>query len=172
MSNTFAERYRWAAEILDPHPGEELLEIGCGTGEAADLIATIEPKCRVTAIDRSAKMAAAAERRNAAHIDAGRIYVLNCQLKENAFGDHAFDKIFVYNINVFWMDPAEELREIKRLLKPGGKFFLFHRPPPGGDPAEYAVEFERNLKKVGFEVLNTAINSNEKVNAVSVTSRP
>src|SRR5690606_20984876 len=149
-----------------------LLEIGCGTGEAADLIATIEPKCTVTAIDRSAKMAAAAKRRNAAHIREGRVSILNCSLNDNAFERNVFDKIFVYNINVFWMDPADELREIARLLKPGGKFFLFHRPPPGSDPAEYAVEFERNLKKVGFEVLDISINSNEKVNAVSVISRP
>ena len=172
MSKGFAERYRWAVEIIKPGPGDAILEIGCGTGEAADLIAPLEPRCTVTAVDRSAKMVASALRRNADHVREGRVLILSCPLSDNPFGDSAFDKIFVYNINVFWMDPAEELQEIARLLKSGGMFFLFHRPPPGGDPAEYAVEFERNLKKAGFDVLNVSIDRSEPINSVSVVAHP
>lgn len=172
MSKTFAERYRWAASLIDPRPGEQLLEVGCGYGEAADLLATQEPGCTITAIDRSEKMAAAAARRNAEHISEGRITVHNCDLTDNPFAPDSFDKAIVYNINVFWMDPSAELAEIRRLLRRDGAFFLFHRPPPGGDPLEYAVEFEKNLKEADFAVANVLINRNAAVNAVCVVARP
>jgi ubiquinone/menaquinone biosynthesis C-methylase UbiE len=172
MGREFSERFVWAAKMIDPRPGEELLEIGCGHGELIDVIATRESRCRITAIDRSAKMTAAAARRNADHIALGNVRVEQCELLRNPFESHSFDKAFVYNMNVFWMDPAAELGEIRRILKPKGKFYLFHRPPPGCDPAEYAAAFRQNLENACYRILDETYNLTDKVNAVGIVSTP
>lgn len=39
------------------------------------------------------------------------------------FADNSFDKVFCINVIYFWEQPAEHLKEIYRVLKPGGKFY-------------------------------------------------
>jgi hypothetical protein len=55
--------------------------------------------------------------------------VIHAALNNAALPANSFNKIFVFNLNVFWMDPADELREIARLLTPDGRFYIFHQPP-------------------------------------------
>jgi len=64
-------RLQAVVEQRDIRPGDRVLEIGCGHGVAATLICERLESGRLTAIDRSAKMIAAAGRRNTAHVAAG-----------------------------------------------------------------------------------------------------
>jgi hypothetical protein len=125
----------------------------------------------ITAIDRSSKMTALASARNKRNIDAGKAQIQTGELTGITSLQH-FDKIFLYNINAFWMDPADELSAVKRLLALQGKFFIFHRPPPQGDTREYAAAFEKNLIKYGFSIITTEFNDSPEVNSVCVISRP
>jgi SAM-dependent methyltransferase len=171
MTSKFPERITWAVGVLSPRAGERILEIGCGTGAAVDLICRTEPKCRVTAIDRSAKMAEAASARNAVHVAAGIAGVINADLLDAELEERSYDKIFLFNLNVFWMDPAAEVAAVKRLLARGGRFFIFHQPPPGSDTTEYASVFEKNLRKNGFNVVNILYAEMEPAPCVCVISQ-
>src|SRR5712671_8011157 len=55
---------RRALTALAPHPGESVLDIGCGGGETAlDLARTVAPDGTVVGIDRSAAVLAFAKRK-------------------------------------------------------------------------------------------------------------
>lgn len=171
MGNRTPARISWAADILDVQPDDAILEVGCGRGH------TIRPICerlttgRITAIDRSEKMAKISADSNAVSVEAGKANIIHTDLLNTDLPDSSFDKIFLFNINVFWMDPAEELKTIRRLLKKGGRFYIFHQPPPGCDHKEYAVEFKKNLAVNSFDVIETLYAESGGFDAVCVISK-
>ena len=82
-----------------------------------------------------------------------------------------FDTIIVYNMNVLWMDPKEELDVVAKLLNENGRFFIFHQPPPENDPREYAAEFEKNLTANNFEIEKIEFNDDESIRSVCVAAK-
>jgi cyclopropane fatty-acyl-phospholipid synthase-like methyltransferase len=105
-----AERIVWAVGTLDLAPDDRVLEVGCGHGVAVGLICERLEGGSVLAIDRSAKMIAAAERRNAEHVAAGRATFRAAALHEADLGEGLFDKVLGIHVGVFPRgDPAREL---------------------------------------------------------------
>jgi cyclopropane fatty-acyl-phospholipid synthase-like methyltransferase len=129
MKNEAAERLVWAVETLAVEPTDRLLEIGCGHGVAVSLVCERLNGGRITAIDRSAKMIAMAEKRNRVYVDTGRAAFQVASLAEAVFGEERFGKIFAVNVGLFRAGRAAELATIKRHLTPDGALYLFHQDP-------------------------------------------
>lgn len=165
-------RYTWAVEILDVQAHDTILEIGCGYGHSIPLICSKLGSGLMTAIDRSEKMVKAASEANQQHLESGKVRILHSDLLDSDLQSKQFDKIFLYNLNVFWMDPQDELAEIRRLLKPDGRFYIFHQPPPGHDLSEYEGAFRQNLAKADFEVSEVILNLEAEVRSLSAISQP
>jgi hypothetical protein len=117
-------------------------------------------------------MVQSAIRNNRQKIDSGKAEVCLRELLESKLPSTSFNKVFLFNINAFWMDPASELAEIKRLLKPGGEFFIFHQPPPHHEIEEFVERFESNLAKYGFEIISSNVDVVEGKEMACVRSRP
>ena len=113
-----SERLRRVVDRLDLRPGLRVLEIGCGHGVAATLVC--ERGARLTAIDRSPKMIAAAARRNAVYVDEGRAEFLVARLEDADLGDRRFDRIFAVRVGLFHREPERARRLAERWLAPGG----------------------------------------------------
>lgn len=141
-------RIRWAVDVLDPSPTDRVLEIGCGPGVAAVLVADRLTTGHVTAIDRSATAVERTAARGRAHVEAGRLTVQRSTLADLA--DLAvlavdvdlgppndalrFDKVFAVNVNLFWTSTAEaELAVLRAALAPAGVLLLVYEAP--GDRA-------------------------------------
>ena len=106
-----------ALALLDPQPGEFVIDIGCGDGVLTEQIARAGAK--VIGLDASADMIEAARARG---LDA---FVADCQSLDldrqvDRFGQ--FDAAFS-NAALHWMlDPTGVARGVFRLLRPGGRF--------------------------------------------------
>ena len=172
MARQIPERYRWAASLLDARPDDHILEIGCGRGQMIGPICEGLVSGRLTAIDRSETMVEAARQVNGPHIYSGKAEILRQDLLDAKLPTSSFDKIFLFNINAFWMDPVEELAEIRRLLKPGGTFHLFHQPPPEHEIEEFIDKFKLNLEKNGFQIDSATVESIAGNELACVVSRP
>jgi ubiquinone/menaquinone biosynthesis C-methylase UbiE len=105
---------------LDLRPDDRVLEIGCGHGIAATLVCERLDGGRLTAIDRSAKMIAAAKRRNAAFVEAGKAEFLVAALEDVDLGDRRFDRIFAVRVGLFHREPDRARALAERWLAPGG----------------------------------------------------
>jgi SAM-dependent methyltransferase len=97
--------------LLDPRPGEHILDLGCGDGVLTKRIAGLG--CKVVGVDSSADFVAAA-----------KTLGLNI-LEKNAYElDFApiFDAVFS-NAALHWMKDADVvIRGVARALRPGGRF--------------------------------------------------
>jgi ubiquinone/menaquinone biosynthesis C-methylase UbiE len=118
-----SERLQAVVDRLDIRPGDRVLEVGCGHGVAATLVCERLEGGRLTAIDRSAKMIAAARRRNAAHVEAGTAEFLVMELEHLELGDRRFDTIFAARIGLFRREPERARGLVDPWLAPGGEVF-------------------------------------------------
>jgi len=110
---------------LGVRPDDRVLEIGCGHGVAATLVCERLEGGRLTAIDRSPKMIAAARRRNAAHVEAGRAEFLLGALEDIDLGARRFDTIFAVRVGLFHREPERARALAERWLAPGGTLHAF-----------------------------------------------
>jgi ubiquinone/menaquinone biosynthesis C-methylase UbiE len=124
-----SERLRVIVERLDIRPGDRVLEIGCGHGVAATYVCERLDGGRLTAVDRSPKMIAAAARRNAAHVEAGRAEFLVAALEQLDLGDRRFDKAFAVRVGLFHREPERARRLVEPYLAPGGTLVAIFDPP-------------------------------------------
>jgi ubiquinone/menaquinone biosynthesis C-methylase UbiE len=116
-----SDRLKQVVDALDVQPGQRILEIGCGHGVAATYV--IERGAHLTAIDRSAKMIAAARRRN----PGGEFIVAS--LEDADLGDRRFDTIFACRVGLFQREPDRARALAERWLAPGGKLYVTSDSP-------------------------------------------
>jgi ubiquinone/menaquinone biosynthesis C-methylase UbiE len=153
-----SERLAWAVDVLAVRPDDRLLEVGCGHGVAVTLVCERLGAGHITALDRSATMIAAAEKRNRAHAEAGRAAFVTGAFATADLGEAGFDKIFAVHVAALWREPAANLGRARALLAPGGALYLFNQTP--GWSGQDADAFTRRLAGVlgehGFPRVETA----------------
>jgi len=127
-----SERLRAIVEQLGIGPEDRVLEIGCGHGVAATYVCERLAGGRLTAVDRSETMIAAAARRNAAHVAAGRAEFLVAELEALDLGDRRFDTIFAVRVGLFAREPERARALVEPWLAPGGTIAVFWDAPSRG----------------------------------------
>lgn len=165
------ERINWAVGMLAVKPADTILEIGCGAGIAAEQIAQKLTSGTITAIDQSTAMIKMASKRNNKYIFAGRAVFLTGKLVEIKLPDRLYDKIFAFNVSIFWKNPSYELQIIKSHLSPDGAFYLFHQPPYDvtKQVAEKAIE---QFRKNDFEIAEIIFKELYPAPAFCIISKP
>jgi demethylmenaquinone methyltransferase / 2-methoxy-6-polyprenyl-1,4-benzoquinol methylase len=119
---SFGQDPRWRRALVTgvaPRAGDRVLDVATGTGMvAAELLARAD--CSVVGIDQSAEMLAAARARFAA-ADAARVELVEGQAEALPFADQSFDALTFTYLLRYVDDPAATMRELARVLRPGGR---------------------------------------------------
>lgn len=151
MAGKVPERIRLAVHQVDPQPGEQILEIGCGPGVAALMVADrIGADGHLVALDRSATALDRARTRTAGYAD--RISFVESDLGSYA-ADRVFDKAFCVNVNLFWTSSADrELAVLRSCLRPGGKVCICYDSPNGRPSERVVLAVTEALARNGFLV--------------------
>ncbi len=127
---------RWTISLLQIFPDDQVLEIGCGAGRGLELVAIRLRDGHVTGLDLSPVMVRRAQRRNASALKDGRVAVRAGDVSNLPFPDRRFDKVFSIHSLYFWPDPGRAVREIGRVIKPGGRLAITVSPGKVGEPPD------------------------------------
>ena len=100
--------------------GQEVLELGCGTGRLTAWVVDCVRPGRVTAADFSPAMLARAQARNAA----SEFWLLDICAPPPA--RDRFDVVFCFHAFPHFRDQLQALKHIAQLLKPGGRLIILH----------------------------------------------
>lgn len=120
--------YHLTLENLNLKDGDNILEIGFGNGKFFSELDAKANGLNITGIDHSPEMVAEAIRLNRDLYEYGRLKTMAGSSDSMPFDDDSFDKIFCINVIYFWENPELHLKEIHRVLKPGGYFCIGIRP--------------------------------------------
>jgi SAM-dependent methyltransferase len=171
VASKVSERFVWAIETLELDPDDTVLEVGCGHGVAVSLICErLGPAGRITAIDRSQKMIAAASRRNRWHVESGRAVLKAVALEDADLGDQRFDKVFAFNVAPFWLEPNEALAVVRAHLAPRGAVYVFW-DARRQNASNLGKRLSERLLQGGFAIDRVLVKKLKPVPAVCVIGR-
>ena len=124
MNRTHSALTDWGLSHVNIGRADRILDIGCGGGRTIQKLAAIATHGRVSGLDYSAASIDVAQRTNADMIAAGRVTVEQGSVMTLPFADRTFDLVTAIETHYYWPDLDGSMREILRVLKPGGTFVL------------------------------------------------
>ena len=116
-----------ALQLLELQPRDHVLDVGCGHGRTLTQAARLVPEGFVAGVDVSERMVRMATRRNAQLVTGGRVEVRLAHGCRIPYPDQCFDRVCAVHVLYFWSAPEGELREMYRVVKPGGRLVLGFR---------------------------------------------
>lgn len=117
-----AQEDRRKLRLLDLKPGDTVLDVACGPGNTTrTLLAAIGPDGLAVGVDSSPTMLAQAVRDTVAGSPVGYV---RADAVDLPFADASFDAISCYGALYLMDDPLGAVREMIRLLAPGGRIAI------------------------------------------------
>ncbi len=155
---------RWGLSKVVIPENANVLDIGCGGGRTLGTLASIAKLGKAVGIDYSEDAVAVAWKRNQKLFVSGRVEVLLGSVSSMPFAAATFDCVIAVESYYFWPDFAEDLAEIRRVMKPNGRLVIiagmylgskFDKRNMklirvGGMRCFSEQEFEDNLRDAGF----------------------
>jgi len=111
----------WGLAHISIKESDTILDVGCGGGRTAGKLAARASLGKVYGIDYSPESVAASRKTNARWIAMGRVEIRQGTVSQLPFPDGAFDLVTAVETQYFWPDLAADMREVFRVLKPGGR---------------------------------------------------
>jgi 2-polyprenyl-3-methyl-5-hydroxy-6-metoxy-1,4-benzoquinol methylase len=141
----YGERAAKVLELLDPQPGETVLDVGCGSGHYARLAA--EAGARVIAADVAENYVEQAR----AHVGdalAGRCEFRVEDAERLSLPDEAVDKVLMTEVIEHVPHPEHAVGEATRVLRPAGRLVV--STPSRFSPLNLAYAAKRRVRGYGF----------------------
>ena len=101
-----------------------MLDCGCGGGANIKRLLKKCPQGIVRGVDYSAVSVEKARNLNRTAIQKGRCAVWQGSVERIIFAKDWFDAVTAFETVYFWPELAQNFREVYRVLKPGGIFFI------------------------------------------------
>ena len=120
--------FRVAMAALQLQPEDILLEVGCGGGVLLDMaLQTVQRAC---GIDRSSDMVALARQKNAQALFEGHVGIVHGDVQALPWDGETFTCAASVEVLCFIEDPMQALRELGRVLRPGGRLVFVTAAQP------------------------------------------
>lgn len=114
----------WGLSHIQIENGWTILDVGCGGGRTLSKLAEAASNGEIYGIDYAAGSVAASRDYNRSLIDQGRVHVEEGTVSKLPFPDSRFDLVTAIETQYYWPNLHDDMKEILRALKPGGKLIV------------------------------------------------
>jgi demethylmenaquinone methyltransferase/2-methoxy-6-polyprenyl-1,4-benzoquinol methylase len=147
---SFGQDPRWRrglVDAIDPRPGDRVLDVATGTGMVA--LALADRGAEVVGLDQSEPMLARARARASA-----RVRFVRGEAESLPFSDGEFDALTFTYLLRYVDDVAATMRELARVVRPGGGIGMVEFGVPSSGPLRAAW---RVHTRVGLPLVGRAV---------------
>jgi ubiquinone/menaquinone biosynthesis C-methylase UbiE len=123
MNYTHAPLTKWGLRLVDVKDGWTMLDVGCGGGFTIRRLLKRSQDVQVYGIDISEESVAKAKKVNAEVLDK-QVFVTQGSAEKLPYEDEKFDLVTAVETVYFWPHLPDCLKEVRRVLKQGGKFAI------------------------------------------------
>ena len=123
MNYTHAPLTNWGLKLVNVQDGWTMLDVGCGGGFTIRRLLKRSKDAQVYGIDISEESVTKARQVNAEVLDK-QVYVTQGSAEQLPYNDEMFDLVTAVETVYFWPNLPDCLQEVRRVLKPGGKFAI------------------------------------------------
>ena len=143
----------WGLSHVRIEPHFTILDVGCGGGRTVSKLAEVVTQGKVYGVDYSETSVAATRKTNARWINENRVEVQHGSVSQLPFKDATFDLVTAVETHFWWPDLPAGIREIYRVLKPGGKMVVIGEVYKGAGTA-MAKMVEQKAPQIGMKLLH------------------
>ena len=124
MNSSHSKLTDWGLGCIAIENHRTILDVGCGGGRTVSKLAAIATQRKVYGVDYSEESVAASKRTNAHWIALGRVEIRYGSVSQLPFSEGMFDLVTAVETHFWWPDLPGDMREVFRVLKPGGTLML------------------------------------------------
>ena len=155
MNSRHSELTDWGLSHVSIKPRDTILDVGCGGGRTVSKLADRATQGKVFGLDHSEVSVAMARKLNAGWIDQQRVEICEGTVSELPFPSQTFDFVTAVETHFWWPDMAAGVREVQRVLKPGGKVLIVAEVYKGA-ATRMAKLVELHAPRTGIKLLSVA----------------
>lgn len=130
MNNSHSALTDWALTHLEIDNGATVLDVGCGGGRTIEKLAQVATS--VYGVDYASGSVGESQSHNKQLIAEGRVHVERASVSQLPFTGDFFDVATAVETQYYWPDLANDMQEILRVLKPGGRLMIVAESYKGG----------------------------------------
>ena len=153
MNKGHSDLTDWALHHAEIENGFRVLDVGCGGGRTVEKLCAAVGSGKVFGVDYSALCVEKSKKLNYKNVLCGKAEILEASVSDLPFADGSFDLVTAVETYYFWPDKLGDLKEVLRVLRPGGTVLLvFEMVRDSSEPDRWkAVEERLNIRAVERE---------------------
>jgi ubiquinone/menaquinone biosynthesis C-methylase UbiE len=124
MNSRHSKVTDWGLSKISIQKQDIILDIGCGGGRTVSKLAAHATGGKVYGLDYSQASVAVAKGTNRSWIEMGRVEIHDGSVSQLPFPANTFDLVTAVETHLWWPDLPADMREVSRVLKPGGMLII------------------------------------------------
>ena len=153
MNSSHSKLTDWGLEQVSIANHDTILDVGCGGGRTVNKLAAIATQGKVYGVDYSEESVAASNRKNARAIETGHVDIRLGSVSRLPFADDMFDLVTAVETHIWWPDLPGDIREVCRVLKPGGQLIIIAEVYKGANTITSRLA-EKHAGRLGMALLS------------------
>jgi ubiquinone/menaquinone biosynthesis C-methylase UbiE len=149
---------KWGLQYLNIEYNDSVLDIGCGGGVNISRMLKKASNLKLFGMDYSELSVEKSIKYNKKAIDRKQCEIKQSSVSNIPYNESAFNIVTAFETVYFWPDIKNDVKEVLRVLKPGGTFFICN--------ATTGLNNEKSSNEYFIKILDLKIYSQEDFNDI------